>query len=208
MRQGEAVACTCASSKLASGVAVVERCLAAAIRPAREAAVHRGAFVAHLAERSAVVEGDVSVVSAQHACVALNYALRGGLTCDVNICHDILDENRAISHTDECSEVNVRRDSAALNAKVANGGVLDGTEEAAPFIGDISIVIFDGVLLTVEDAAEPVAFLCNHHVGKIGAQVDIGRQPYIKGRITLFHVLGKPCKFFRIGNEAESIAID
>ena len=103
--------------------------------------------------------------------------------------------------------MDIRRGSASFNIEVTDGGVLDGTEEAAPLLGNIRIIISNGVVSAIEDAAEPVALRSKHHVGIVGTEVDVGCQLHIKTRLALCQVFGKPGKILCTGDETESLAI-
>ena len=205
VRQGEAVACACAFFKFEERVAVVEGCGRAAIRPTREGAVHRAARIAHLADRCAVVERDVRIVSAEETSVALNAF--AGLTRDVNICEDILNEDIAVSHTDEGTVVDVCRYDSSLHVQIADRSVLNGAEQAAPLVGNVRVVISNGMEVTVEDSREPVGLACNHQVGIVACgQVDIGCQFRIEGLVAPFQILGKPSKILCRSDETEAFA--
>ena len=185
MRQGEAVACARAVFELASGVAIVQDCIGCAVGPAGEAAVHRAAGIAHLAERSAVVEGDVGVVGAQHACIAL-YACCG-LAGNVYIGHYVLHEHCAFSTADEGSEVDGCRNHIALNAQVADGGSVDVSKQTAIVAGDVVAVRY-GVALAVERAGILVGAIADHDVT---GECDVGSQIGVKSGLAVVHGLSE-----------------
>ena len=67
--------------------------------------------------------------------------------------------------TDERTEVDVRYNGTALDVEVADGGILDEGKQTAPLVGDIRVIICNGVSRAVEDALHRIGFRTNHQVG-------------------------------------------
>ena len=209
MRQGEAVAGAGAFGELAGCVAVVQGRDAVTVRPSREAAVH-GAYLAvlgitHLAERSTVVEGDVGVVGAHHACVAGHLVHGAG---DVDVGHDVLHEDGAVGTPYEGAVVYLGDVGAALHTQVADGGVLDECEESAPLARHSGVVIGDGMPAAVEDAPEGTVLRANHQVGvEAVVEVDVAGQEHLHIGASLLHLQVEPVHLLGVLDEIEALFV-
>ena len=185
-----AVAGASAFGQFASGVAIVEGRDRSIGSECHEAAVHRGAGVAHCAKRSTVVEGDVAVEISSHAAVACYAA---AVASDVDIRHYVLYQHIAGCIAYQSTEVNALHHSSAFHKQVADGCAVKVAEETVVRFY-ISIIIGNGVSLAVEGAGILVGAVADHDVA---GEFDVGSQIGIDVGLAIADGL---CKSFEVGS--------
>ena len=107
----------------------------------------------HLTQSGAIAEGDVSVVCAQHTSVTC-YLIQS--TGDINVGNNVLNKYGTIGTTYKSSEVDVCYVCTSFDTQVADGSILDKSEEATPLILNILVLIGNGKSLTIKYTAERI----------------------------------------------------